>query len=103
MNYEELGKKDQSVLLERKNGRTSRLKRLQVAKDHWQVQCCLCHSPLATNHFVTHGLRLTLKSVTGLPSLSVNRRQPDQSTFSLTTLKTMTLTPCLRARLPVLS
>src|SRR5690348_2297806 len=50
-----------------------------------------------------HGLSVTLMFLTGLPSLSVKRRHPDQSTFSFTILNTIVLTPVLRVMFAVLS
>src|SRR5713226_6722910 len=50
-----------------------------------------------------YGFSITLRLVIGLSSLSVKRRHPDQSIFSLTTLNTTTLTPFCSVTFWVLS
>src|SRR5713226_9734480 len=56
-----------------------------------------------TDRHLGHGFSLTSRFLIGLPSLSVKRRQPDQSTFSFTILKTIVLTPLSSVRFSVLS
>src|SRR5262249_2633215 len=58
------------------------------------------HTPWKTS---CYGFSITLRLVIGLSSLSVKRRHPDQSIFSLTTLNTTTLTPFCSVTFWVLS